>query len=228
MPMTAPFRERTLDGTQGRVLYTGVHADDAAALTHCAANGVNLTRADLSGRTLDGANVSGLIAPKCDLRGASCRNWVADRLVSGRACELSASLLQGAVITGTLTYANLACTQPTALRAELGPNTRIRGCDWSLCPDVLEPPIPRAVRDRVGRVVVARNGTGWRVHAGDDGCMTEAQAKVTLASRTEYAQALEWLDSAEAATAKAAIEARPVGSGAVVKPSAGDAEVKAR
>jgi hypothetical protein len=217
------IRMRTDDGSQGRVLYTGDHASEAAALTHCAANGVDLTRADLSNRTLDGANVSGLIAPKCDLRNSSCRNWTADRRVGGRVCELSASMLQGAVITGTLTHANLACTQPTALRAELGANTRIRGCDFSRCPDVLE----LLKSQRVGVVIACRNGTGWKVHAGDDGCMTEAQAKTALGARPEYAQAMAWLDSAEAAQAKAAIEARPVGSGTVVKtaPSEGDAKL---
>jgi hypothetical protein len=203
------FRERTLDGSQGRVLYTGDHADDAAALTHCASAGVDLTRADLSNRVLDGANVSGLIAPKCDLRGASCRNWVADRLVNRRTCELSASLLQGATITGVLTHANLACTQPTRFRAETGPGTRLRGVDWSACPDVIELPVPHREKLATGRVIALRNGTGWKVHAGDRGVMTEAQAKVTLAERPEYADALAYLDSDECLRLKAEIEAQP-------------------
>lgn len=203
------FRMRTDDGSQGRVLYTGDHASDAAALTHCAANGVDLTRADLSNRTLDGANVSGLIAPKCDLRNSSCRNWTADRRVGGRVCELSASLLQGATISGVFTAANLACTQPTRFRAETGANTRLRGVDWSQCPDVIELPVTRRERDRVGRVVALRNGTGWKVHAGERGVMTETDARTQLATNADYAPALAYLDSQECLARKAEIEARP-------------------
>lgn len=221
------FRERTEDEvSQGRVLYTGDHANDAAALTHCAANGISLNRADLRNRNLDGANVSGLIAPKADLRGASCRNWTADRRVGGRVCELSAAILEGAVITGTLTVANLACTQPTAFRAETGAETRIRGCDWSRCPDVLVLPTPREEVTRTGKCIALRNGVGWKVHAGARGVLTEAQAKVTLAALPEYAAAMAWLDTPEATAAKAAIEARPAGSGTVTRPSAGDGDAK--
>jgi hypothetical protein len=205
------FRMRTDDGSQGRVLYTGDHVSEAAALTHCAANGVDLTRADLSNHTLDGANVSGLIAPKCDLRNSSCRNWTADRTVAGRTCELSASLLQGAVITGTLTFVNLECTQPTTFRCNVGPATRLRGADWSQCPDVIELPVTRRELDRVGRVVACRNGSsGWKVHAGERGVFTETDARTQLATEADYAQLLAYLDSPECAQRKTEIEARPV------------------
>lgn len=212
----------------GGVLFSRDVANDAALLTHCAANGIDLTRADLSGRTWDGANISGLIAPKSDLRNASLRNVVADRLVAGRTCELSGSMLTGAIITSSaFTHANLACcSSPLGFRVEPGPSLRLRGCDWGACPDVLELPISRAERTRTGKALALRNGTGWRVHAGERGVLTEAQAKVTLAALPEYAAAMAWLDTPEATAAKAAIDARPAGSGTVTKPSAGDGDAK--
>lgn len=208
------FRMRTDDGSQGRVLYTGDHASDAAALTHCAANGVDLTRADLSNRTLDGADVSGLIAPKCDLRRSSCRGWIADKVVNGRVCELSASMLQGAIITSSaFTHANLECTQPTSFRCNVGPGTRLRGVDWSRCPDVIELPVSRRELDRVGRVVACRNGSsGWKVHAGRRGVFAETDARAQLAAEADYAPLVAYLDSAECAARKAEIEARPAGA----------------
>lgn len=179
--------------------------------------GVDFAHADLRGVVFDNQDISGLWAPGADFTGASMVNVTANRAVLGRVLELSSASLQGCTITGTLTHANLSCTHPTAMRAELGPNTRIRGCDWSDCPDVIVLPVRD---DAVGKVIALRNGTGWKVHAGDRGVLSEAQAKVTLAARPEYAAAMTWLDSAEAVSAKAAIEARPVGTGPVVKPTA--------
>lgn len=209
---------QTFQTATGAVLYSGDHVSRIAALEFCALNGVYLGGVVLAGETLNGANVSGLQAPDADLQGALCRNWVADRLVGGRMLELSAARLQGAIITGTLTFANLACTQPTGFRAETGANTRLRGCDWSLCPDVIVLPVRD---DHVGKVIALRNGTGWKVHAGARGVLAEAQAKVTLAARPEYAAAMAWLDTQEAIDAKATIDGRPVGTGGVVRPTAG-------
>lgn len=187
--------------------------------------GVDFAHADFRGVIFDGADISGLWAPHADFEGASMRNVTANRAVLGRVLELSSASLQGCVITGTLTHANLACTHPTAMRAELGANTRIRGVDWSDCPDVIVLPVRD---DAVGKVIACRNGTGWKVHAGARGVLSEAQAKVTLAARPEYAAALAYLDSAEGVAAKAAIDARPVGTGPVVKPTGGQLEGKAR
>jgi hypothetical protein len=133
--------------------------------------------------------------------------------VNGRTCELSASLLQGARISSAaFTHANLSCCgAPAAFRVEPGPNLRLRGVDWSQCPDVIELPVAKRERDRVGRVLAVRNGTGWKVHAGTRGVMTEATARTTLAAVPEYAETLAYLDSAECTQRKSEIEARPAG-----------------
>lgn len=201
----------------GATLYAGDHPTRIAALEHCAANGVPLDDVVLAGETLDGARVSGLHAPRADLRGSSCLGWIADRAVGGRVLELSAAQLGGCPFDGAaLTHANLLCTRPTSFRVETGANTNLRGCDWSACPDVIVLPVRD---DQVGKVIALRNGTGWKVHAGERGVLTEAQAKVTLAARPEYTAALAWLDSAEGVAAKAAIDARPAGTGPVVRPT---------
>jgi hypothetical protein len=211
------------------VALPGAILTDAAAIAHCATNAIDLTRANLSGCDFDGADISGLWAPKSDLRNSTLRNVTANKIVNGRMCELSASMLQGAIITGTMTHANLACCgSPLGFRVTPGPQLRVRGIDWA-CPDV----IVHTVRDdAVGKVISLRNGTGWRVHAGDRGVLTEAQAKTQLAQSADptiaakYAPVIAWLESAEGLAAKATIEARPAGTGTVVKPAADAGEVK--
>jgi uncharacterized protein YjbI with pentapeptide repeats len=117
-----------------RVLYAGEHASDAEALTYCAANGVDLTRADLSGRTWDDADISGLVAPTCDLRTASCRRVKA---LGPLPLVLAASQLQGSVWDDAeLLVANLACTHPTSFaRVRVSAQTDLSGIDWSDCSD---------------------------------------------------------------------------------------------
>lgn len=217
----------TIRDRSGNTLRVGVAATVQLEVLACIAADVALPLADFRGVNFDGLDLSGLQAPEADFTGGSMLNITANKLVRGKPLELSAALLQGVPITGTLTVANLACTRPTMLRADMGPSTRIRGCDFSGCPDVLVLPVKD---DQVGVVISFRNGAGWKIHAGDRGVLTEAQAKTQLAQNADatiaakYAPAVAYLESAEGVQAKATIDARPIGTGAVVKPTGTVAE----
>jgi hypothetical protein len=198
-----------LDGA-GEQVYRGDHADLRAAVVHCAASRISLAGADLRATVLDDADLTGLWAPNCDLRGASCQRV---RMTGPRVAELSASLLQDCDFAGAvMPYVNLACTKITRFhRVQLGDQSRIRGCNWSACPDVIVLPVRD---DNAGKVIALRNGIGWKVHSGDrGGCKPEAEAKQLLTmlpdrtARERYVAAFAYLESAEGLASKAAIDA---------------------
>jgi uncharacterized protein YjbI with pentapeptide repeats len=209
------------------VVLPGAILTDAAALAFCAANAIDLKGANLSGCDFNGADISGLWAPNSDMRNCTFRNAVANRAVGGRICEVSASMLQGSIITGTLTHANLACCgAPLGFRVTPGPQLRVRGIDWSSCPDVLLLPVRD---DRVGRVIAVSNSVSWRVHAGERGVLTEAEARTQLAQNADtalaarYSPSLTWLEGTDGVAAKATIDGRAAGTGTVIRPIVGGA-----
>lgn len=199
----------------GRVLYTGDHADEAEAAAHCARQRVSLAGADLRGVVWDGADLSGIRCEHSDMRGASLRGVTA---TGPRDAEFSACVFDAdTVISGTMTHANFACAgTPGRFRVETGPRTRLRGCNWDACPDVIRMPVRD---DRVGQVYAMRNGTGWKVCAGERGVMAEAQAKTVLCALPDvgarYVAAFAYLESPEVVQRKAEIEARPDGAAIV-------------
>lgn len=209
----------TINNRAGVPIRVGVAATVPLEVLACIAADVSLAGADLRNVVLDGLDLSGLQAPEADFTGGSMKGITANKLVNGKMLELSAAQLQGVPITSTTPLlVNLACTHPTAFRADLAATSVIRGVDWSECPDVIVLPVKD---DTVGKVIAFRNGSGWKVHAGAKGVLAEATAKSTLASDPKYTAAMAWLDTPEAVAAKAAIDARPVGSGTVVKPAGG-------
>lgn len=206
----------TITTIDGRTLYQGDHDSPGEAVAHCAAQGIALDGADLRGYVLDGQDLSGLFAPNCDLTGASLVGVVANRLVKGRQLELSAALLDGAVIEDCdFAVANLSCTRPTTFkRCVVDSTTRLRGIDWSDCSDVIVLPVKD---DRVGKVVALHDGRTWNVHAGERGVLAEALAKQTLEALPndqdigrKYQTAFAYLESPEGQQRKAAIEASAV------------------
>lgn len=203
------YRERTVNGVQGPVIHTGNYASRAAGVVFCAANGIALPYVHLVGDVLDDCDLSGLQAPGADLRGASCRRIIANKLVNGLPLNLAAAQLQGCLLgNAPLTHVDLSCTHPTAFRrVQLGALARLRGVDWADCPNVLVLPVRD---DQVGRAVVFYDGVNVQVHAGERGVLNEAAAQTTLEAlpngtqAQRYRDAFAWLASSAGAAARAA------------------------
>lgn len=202
----------------GAVLYQGEHAGLVQAVEHCAQSGVFLGNASFIGARLSGANISGLQAPGADFTGADLTNVRADALVNGVRANIAAATLYQATFTGTLTEIDMSCTMPVAFRAVIGSGTRIRGCNFLACPDVLQ----LGITPSRGVWIAMRNGPQWKVHAGSDNLgnhvYNEDAAYGALMSDARYAAKLQWLGGPTGQAAKAAIDARAIGTGAVIRP----------